>query len=325
MTSVVVMAGYQNKREVKRYSKIVAEHYGETFIESGYKPLREFSIIENNAAVSKPLIQFTLEKIFQLENIEDIIVVGHQMLLEQKLGSFLADAPKPCRFVNQNTPFSNTLVDRYGISPRKVKFNSITGNMIKGYDETLASRKKRHALFMAADSPLTTVDYIQRFIQVSQSYLESSAIIVPVAVIMDKTDKLSRKPLKLINDTQYELRGYKDLSGRMGFRLSSLLYANPNLFDMNIVNEAYNLRKFLSPTIQLRLFKTTRNLGFSNVYSKYFIKKDLSITDCEKITSAFFSGKLSIVPLEGEEASYDYDGTDMEYRMINEMLARNGN
>jgi hypothetical protein len=33
------MAGYKNKREVKKYSKTVAEHYGEKFIETGYRPL----------------------------------------------------------------------------------------------------------------------------------------------------------------------------------------------------------------------------------------------------------------------------------------------
>ncbi len=44
MTSAIVMAGYNNKREVKKYSRMVAEHYGEKFIETGYKPLREFNV-----------------------------------------------------------------------------------------------------------------------------------------------------------------------------------------------------------------------------------------------------------------------------------------
>ena len=36
--SAVVLAGYNNKREVKRYAKMVAEHYDEKYIETGYKP-----------------------------------------------------------------------------------------------------------------------------------------------------------------------------------------------------------------------------------------------------------------------------------------------
>ena len=88
MVSAIVMAGYNNKREVKRYGRIVAEHYGEKFIETGYKPLREFSSVENGRQVSKPLIQYTLEKLFENEFIDDIVIVGHQMLLEQRLGRF---------------------------------------------------------------------------------------------------------------------------------------------------------------------------------------------------------------------------------------------
>ncbi|MBA3028059.1 MAG: hypothetical protein FP816_04480 [Desulfobacteraceae bacterium] len=320
MISVVVMAGYQNKREVKRYSKIVAENYGEAFIESGYKPLREFTIYDKGQTVSKPLIQFTLEKLFDIDEVEDIVIVGHQMLLEQKLGDVLQHAGKPCVIINQNKPLSEDIMMKYNIVPGKVKHNSITGNMIKGYDACMASSKTKHALFAAADSPLTTREFIERFIEKSSAYLASSAIVVPVTIMKDKTDKLNRHPLRLINDTPNPLSGYTDAQGRHGFRLSSLLLANPNLFDLNAVDMAYNLRKLLNPKIQIRLFKITRNLGFSNVYSKYFMKKDLSITDCEKITSMFFNGHLSILPMDGEEASYDYDGTEKEYRLINEML-----
>ena len=98
------------------------------------------------------------------------------------------------------------------------------------------------------------------------------------------------------------------------------MFANPHLFDINTANTAYSLRKALNPNVQLRLFKITRNLGYPNVYSKYFIRKDLSIKEIENITSAFFKGKLKLIPMTGEESTYDYDGTDFEYRMINKML-----
>ena len=320
MISVVVMAGYQNKREVKRYSKIVAEHYGETFVETGYKPLREFNALENGKIISKPVIQFTLEKLFNLKEIHDVVIIGHQMLLEQRLSEFLSQVEKPFQILNQNTRFSDDLKYQFNIIPQKVKFNSITGNLIKGYAATKAAKTKSHVLFVASDSPLTSETFIHRFIEVSKPRLDESAIIVPAIIVKHKEDQLGRKPLRLINDTQYALDGDLDPQGRQGFRLSSLLYANPNQFDLNAVNMAYNLRKFLNPKIQIRLFKITRNLGFSNVYSKHFIKKDLTISDCEKITSQFFRGNLAIIPMEGEEASYDYDGTQKEYELINEML-----
>jgi len=98
------------------------------------------------------------------------------------------------------------------------------------------------------------------------------------------------------------------------------MYANPHLFDINTVNTAYSLRKALNPNAQLRLFRITRNLGYPNVYSKYFIRKNLSVKEVENITSAFFNGRLKLIPMAGEESTYDYDGTDFEYRMISKML-----
>ncbi|NQT11039.1 MAG: hypothetical protein HQ573_07715, partial [Desulfobacteraceae bacterium] len=82
MTSAILMAGYNNKREVRKYSRTVAEQYGETFIETGYRPLREFKIVENDTEISKPMIQFLLEKLSKIDLIDEIIIVGHRMLLE---------------------------------------------------------------------------------------------------------------------------------------------------------------------------------------------------------------------------------------------------
>ena len=87
-----------------------------------------------------------------------------------------------------------------------------------------------------------------------------------------------------------------------------------------LIEQTAWLRKELNPNAQLRLFRITRNLGYPNVYSKYFIKKNLSVQEVENITSAFFNGRLKLIPMIGEESTYDYDGTDFEYRMITKML-----
>ena len=67
MVSAILMAGYNKKRAVEKYSKIVAETYGEKFIETGYKPLREFKTVKDGKEESKPLIQYTLEKLFTID------------------------------------------------------------------------------------------------------------------------------------------------------------------------------------------------------------------------------------------------------------------
>ena len=320
MVSAILMAGYKNKMEVKRYSKIVAEHYGEKFIETGYRPLREFKTVINGKLEKKPVIQFTLEKLYESDLIDEIIIVGHQMLLERRLGKFIKKFAKPCRLVNQNSAIPPDVVERFNIIKRKVKYNSIAGNLIKGYAASSTCEHKKHALFVASDSPLTTLEFIEYFLLTAKKHQNQAAIILPAIIIDADKDKLERYPLKLLNDTAFELPGLKDSYGRQGFRLSSTMFANPHLFDINTANTAYSLRKAINPNVQLRLFKITRKLGYPNVYSKYFIRKDLSIKEVENITSAFFHGKLKLIPMVGEESTYDYDGTDFEYRMINKLL-----
>ena len=320
MVSAVLMAGYNNKWEVRRYAKVVAEHYGEKFIETGYKPLREFKSIENGKEISRPLIQYTLEKLFKSDLISEIVIVGHRMLIEQRLGEFIDQFEKPCRILNQNAQIANEVIERFNIIPRKVKHNSVAGNMIKGYTATAACEEKKHALFAASDSPLTSMKFIEDFVHHVAEAQKETAIIFPAILIHGKRDKFGRHPLKLLNDTEYQLSAATDNAGRQGFRLSSLMAANPFCFDMNTANTAYNLRKLINPNAQLKLFRITRNLGYPNVYSKYFIHRNFSIKEVEKITSAFFSGRLKIIPMRGEETTYDYDGTDMEYRILNKML-----
>ena len=163
MTSAIVMAGYNNRWAVRRYAKIVAEHYGEKFIESGYKPLREFTTRIDGKTISKPLVEFTIDKLLDSSSIEDIVLVGHQMLLEQRLGRYLRRSNKPFTIVNQNARLSSEIIQNFRIKPRKVKYNSIAGNMIKGYTASAAFRNQAHALFVASDSPLTSLNFINYF------------------------------------------------------------------------------------------------------------------------------------------------------------------
>ena len=46
----------------------------------------------------------------------------------------------------------------------------------------------------------------------------------------------------------------------------------------------------------------------------------MSITEVENITSAFFKGKLKLIPMSDEKSTYDYDGTDYEYQVLTKML-----
>jgi len=324
MTSAILMAGYSNKREVKRYSRLVAEHYGENYIEIGYRPLREFRVInQKGKEEKKPIILFTLEKLFESDFIDEIVIVGHRMLLEEKLGPFIHSMNKPCQIINQNSRIPGYISGEFNIQAKEVKYNSFTGNAIKAYAATRAYQDKKHALFVAADSPMTTKEFIEGFILKVQEFEKSLALFVPAVFVGINEDKLGRKPLLLINDTDTQVSKIKDTHGRQGFRLSSLLLANPFLFDINTMNTAYHLRKALSPRVQFQLYRITRSLGYSNIYSKYFIKKNLSMLECEEITSKYFKGPVRIMPMLGEGSTYDYDGTEKEFEGLHEMLSEN--
>ena len=320
MTIAILLAGYNNKREVKKYSKIVAEHYGEVFVESGYKPLREFTVLQDGREARKPLIQFTLEKLALSDVIDEIIIIGHQMLLEQRLGRLINDLGKPCRIENQNGRIPQRAIDQLDVDPKKIRYNSMAGNMIKGYAASAAFQTQEHVLFVASDSPLTSLEFIEQFVHTTAKHKADADIMCPAIVIDAEEDELGRKPLKLLNDSAYSVPGFTDNFGRQGFRLSSLIYANLCRFNLNVINTAYSLRKLISPKVQLKLLRTTRNLGYKNVYSKYFRKKDLCITEVENITSRFFNGRFALIPMTGEVSTYDYDGTDEEYRRLTEML-----
>ncbi|HEA67410.1 MAG TPA: hypothetical protein ENI07_11390 [Desulfobacterales bacterium] len=282
--------------------------------------MREFEIINGGKKERKPLMQFTLEKLFESELVDEIVIVGHRMLIEQHLGNFINEFEKPCRIVNQNSKIPPDVIECFNIINRKVRFNSVAGNIIKGYAASTAYKYKKHTLFVVSDSPLTTKEFIERFVHIAQKSQDQAGIILPVVLMNENKDKLDRKPLKLRNDTAYQLSGIKDNHGRQGFRLSSLMFVNPHLCDMNTINTAYSLRKWLSPNVQMKLFKITHNLGYPNVYSKYFLRKDLSIKEMENIGSAFFKGRLKLIPTFGEESTYDYDGTEFEYRSIANMI-----
>lgn len=320
MTSAVLLAGYNNVREVKKYSRIVAEHYGEKYIESGYKPLREFNSIVGGKTITKPLIQYTLEALFECDAVKEIVIVGHQKLLEQRLGDFIGRFSKKCLILNQDAPLMQDVIKTFHITDSKFKHNSLAGNVIKGYASTEAYQLKKHALFVASDSPLTTKKFISSVAELTDLYESEADFIVPAILLDDERDKLGRLPLHLINDSEFQLPGRTDKHGRQGFRLSSIVSAN--LYKLNVggANTAYNIRKLLMPAAQLELFRITRKLGYPNIYSTYFVKKNMRITEVEEILSTFFRGRLKIIPMEGMEATYDYDGTDHEFRAISQML-----
>ncbi|MBN2655818.1 MAG: hypothetical protein JXR86_02055 [Spirochaetales bacterium] len=320
MTSAVLLAGYNNKRAVEQYSRIVESDYGEHYIEKGYKPLHEFQVSLDGAAVSKPLLQFTLEVLLDNNQIDDIVIVGHKERIERRLGKILERAPKPLKIIDQREPLPGEAVRELKVDLKETSTQSVGGNVVKGYWATRAREERQPALFAASDSPFTSGDFINRFLENCSSLGEPPGIILPAIYTDPVKDNLGRTPLLLINDTDYTIPEKKDRYGRNGFRLSSILYADPFRFDVNMANVMYSLRKALNPKTQMRIFRIGREVGYPWIYSRYFLKKNLSIRQCEIICSAFFKGPFLSIPMHDIKSTYDFDGTEREFIEISRML-----
>ncbi len=320
MYSAILLAGYNNKKAVEKYSKIVEKDYGEHFIETGYKPLHEFTIEENGILIKKPLIQFTLEVLVKDKLIDEIIIVGHVKQIKDRLKVFLQSIQKSVIFVDQNDRIPTNVVETFSINLKETHNDSVGGNLIKGYAASRAYENKTSALFVASDSPMTTEDFINSFIDISTPYLENSGIILPTGYTNTIKDKLGRKPLLLINDTDFVIHEKKDKYGRNGFRLTSVIMCNPFKLDINMINVIYSLRKAINIKTQMRIFKACKEVGFPGIYNRYFIKKNLTITQSEKVCSAFFKGLFKAIPMSDLKSTYDFDGTEKEFNEINKML-----
>jgi len=320
MISAILLAGYNNKRTVEQYSRIVEGDYGEHYIEKGYKPLHEFSLHVDGKTVSKPLLQFTLEVLMEDPEVEDIVIVGHKGRIERRLGELLSHSKKPLIVLDQRDPIPEEAMKILNVDKKETPTHSVGGNLIKGYWASRAGEKHKPALFVASDSPFTSMDFINRFLENCRKVKGDPAIVMPAIYTNPTRDNLGRPPLLLVNDTDYDIPEGKDRQGRNGFRLSSVLYANPHNLDINMVNVMYSLRKALNPRIQMRIFRIGREVGYPGIYSRYFLKKNLSIKQCEAICTAFFKGSFVSIPMHDIKSTYDFDGTEREYLEISRML-----
>ncbi len=320
--SAVILAGYNNRRAVEKYSRIVAENYHETYIETGYKPLREFSLHHHGKHVTKPLIQFTLDELLKMDQISDIVLIGNKTLLENKLLPVLENQEKPWKILDQKTPFSGTVKERFVSDQNPLPVESIAGNIIKAYCAAQSFEKGEPALFVASDSPLTDRNFMENFLTAAFAMRERADVVMPAVPVGLLKDKMGRRPLLLINDTGISLPCRTDHHGRCGFRLSSLLLANPANLDVPRINDIYSMRKALSPKIQIRIFRICRDLGYPSIYRKYFRMKNLTLQECENILSSFLRGRVKSLPIEGEGTTYDYDGTKKELKRLTRMLKR---
>ena len=111
-------------------------------LKQGINPSGSFPCITGGRHVTKPLIQFTLEELFKDDLIQEVIIVGHKALLEDKLLPLLKEQTKPWKIIGQSDPIGPEIMERFHIKPGTVPHDSVGGNLIKGYAASRALRRK---------------------------------------------------------------------------------------------------------------------------------------------------------------------------------------
>jgi len=327
MVSVVLMAGYKPVSD--EHKKMLADTYNEHFFFDGYKPLKEFRIRDSSESfVYKPLIQFTMEKLERIDAINDIVIVGDKKKLESKLGDFMDSSRKKYKVVEQDGCIDDKVLDEFGAVRENFDECSLAANGLKAYVNTEAYKRKDYALFVASDSPGTSAKGIFEFIDLARLYMPECSLIFPL-VSMNNIPAwrhaFHRKYLFFVNDSAHQ---YKDsfktfLTNRDGFRVSSMLYADPFRVDIDKINLCYSLRKMLSHDVRERIKNVLEKFDINVLWRKYFGSKDLSIRDCEEIGGKIMcknNSNLAIIPFRDIASSFDFDGTVEDQNMIDELL-----
>jgi hypothetical protein len=341
MVSVILMAGYNPISE--EHKRIVRVSYREHPSSECYKPLKEFRTrIDSKNFASKPLIQFTMEKLEGVDSVEDIVVVGDKEKLESRLGDFMDSCKKRYVVVDQKGYLSDRILDEFGADRHNFAEGSIAANGLKAYVCSKSYMDGNYALFMASDSPGTSTKTIDDFLAQAKYYAPDSSVVFPVVSKKNMPfwrHAFHRKYIFLVNDDsehQFDDRfstfssiisnKLLSKSRRDGFRVSSMMYVDPSRVDINRINLCYSLRKMLSPEVRDRIRDVLSENDAGDLWRKYFFSKDLSIKDCEDFGSRVLcrgGSRFTILPIPDFASTYDFDDTREDEKGLNHML-RNG-
>jgi len=326
MVSAVLMAGQSPLS--REYIDCVRDEYKEHFYFMGYKPLKKFRGV--------PSIVYVMNSLEGVGCISDIVICGDKAKLESEgsVSDFLKRSKKSYTIVDQYGSIDDKVLGEFCVFRKNVPECSISANALKGYVNTAAYDKKGYALFIASDSPTTFSDSISGFISTAVKYTPKSSIIFPIVNMQEKSwspllriiaHAFHRKYLFLINDTEHRFRNsFKTLLGkRDGFRVSSMVYADPYRVDFNSINLCYGVRKMFSKDVREKIFTLLSDHKCKYLWDRYFSGK-LTVKECEPFVSSVVcrgSSGITLLPIKDISSTVDFDGTVEDDKLVESYLA----
>ena len=260
--------------------------YKEWYFRRGYKVLRRIRIRRDLTGRPRPMIEYILNTLRNTVCIDKILVVGPEKEIREKIDPDILSEDSNIEIIQQEKSYGH--------------------NVKKGYD----CAGEKFALFVTADSPITTKEDISEFIGICRGLHTEYDIIYPFvkeSLLKKHYKAFSRPFFRMIPDTIFPANYIEDEdiieSGRVGFRITSMAFANIEGFPVERIDEAYNIRKLFRKSSRDRLKK----IFGKNLMRRY--RQGLKMSEVEKMFFDYEGLRLKIVGLRGAGASLDIDST----------------
>jgi len=284
----VVLAGGNKRFSFREFFYQIEDllTYHEWYFRLGYKSLKRINIKGSQLEGPRPMVEYILHTLSSVESIDQILVVGPEKEMRGKLDPGLLSAGGKIRLVEQQDSFGQ--------------------NVNLGYK--LAGQK--FVLFVTADSPTTREQDVAEFIELCRKLHQDYDFIYPLVKesVLKKYHRFFPRPFfKMIPDNiiPADYIEPEDLreDGRVGFRITSMAFANLADFPVKRIDGAYNLRKFYRRSSRLKL----REIFGRKLLRRY--RQGLKMSDVETLFNEYEGLRIKMVGLSGAGTSLDLDSS----------------
>ena len=268
--------------------------YREWYFRRGYKSLKKIKVTRGVTVKPKPMLEYILNTLRNIERIDRILVVGPEKEMREQIDPDLLSEGSNIKLIQQKESFGH--------------------NVKEGYNHA----GEKYVLFVASDSPTTKEGDVSEFIEICEELCDEYDLIYPFVKesLLKKYYRSFPRPFfKMIPDTIFPA-DYIDKKevredGRVGFRITSMAFANLESFPVERIDEAYNIRKFHRKSSRDKL----KEIFGKNLIRRY--RQGLKISDIERMFSDYEGLRLKIVGLSGAGTSLDLDSRRDEKKFNN--------
>ena len=285
-TVAVVLAGGVKSFSFREFYHQLEDlfFYKEWYFRRGYKSLKKIKIRRGESGKPKPMVEYILNTLRKTEKIDRILVVGPEKEIGEKIDPDLLSHGSNITLIQQKENFGQ--------------------NVKEGYNHA----GKKHVLFVASDSPTTKEEDISEFIEICEALYSEYDVIYPIvkeSLLRRYYKRFPRPVFRMAPDNIFppDYIDEEDIreDGRVGFRITSMAFANFDNFPVERIEEAYNLRK---------LYRKSARDKLKKIFGKNLIRRymqGLKMSDIEKMISDYEGIRIKFVGLSGAETSLDLD------------------